>query len=70
MTLLELQKLLGETITQIHNSDESTKGFKLITEKAEFEAKIAKQIINASDVILRTDKMCNRNDRINQIIGG
>lgn len=69
MTLLELQELLGETIKEIHKSDESTKGFKLLTEKAEFEAKIAKQIINSADVVLRTDKMCNRNDRINQIIG-
>ena len=64
MTLIELQKVLGETILSLTETD--NEGIDLTKKaRAEYIAKIAKQMINNADVILRTDKMCNENARIN-----
>ena len=69
MTLIELQKILGDTINSLATSENDTIEMQTAKERAEFIAKIAKQMINNADVILRTDKLCNGNERINKIVG-
>ena len=69
MTLLRLNEILGDGIEAIIDKDASPKDHQKAIENAEYIAKLAKQIINNADVILRTDKICNRNDRANSIIG-
>ena len=70
MTLIELQKILGDTIQDLAIGDNGSEGMEHTKKaKAEYIAKIAKQMINNADVILRTDKMCNTNERINKIVG-
>lgn len=69
MTLIELQKILGDTINSLATSENDTNEMQTAKERAEFIAKIAKQMINNADVILRTDKLCNGNERINKIVG-
>ena len=69
MTLIELQKILGDTIQSLTKSDNDPEGMETAKTRAEYIAKIAKQMINNADVILRTDKMCNENARINKIVG-
>lgn len=70
MTLIELQKILGERIIAETNNKNLT-----LEQRAEENkitdniTRIAKQMINNADVILRTDKLCNRNDRTNYIVG-
>ena len=71
MTLIELQKVLGDTILALSTS-EGAPGEGLdpaLKTRAEYIAKIAKQMINNADVVLRTDKMCNENSRVNKIVG-
>ena len=68
MTHIELQKILGDTIKSItdsKNNAERTKAY----QDAEHIAKIAKQMINNADVVLRTDKLCGSTARINNLIG-
>ena len=65
MTLVELQKVLGDRIA-IHNdmamdSEERKKE----TETSDIIARIAKQMINNADVILRAEKMINDNGLTN-----
>lgn len=69
MTLMELQNILGETLKEIHDAKGGSRDATHAFEKAEYEAKIAKQLINNADVILRTDKLCNKNNRIDEIVG-
>lgn len=57
MTLIELQKVLGDRIA-IHNdmamdSEEREKE----NEKSDIIARLAKQMINNADIVLRTDKL-------------
>ena len=56
MTLLELQKVLGERISVLQEdmtSEERTEEIKT----SDIIARLSKQMINNADVILRTDKM-------------
>lgn len=69
MNLIELQNLLGETLKEVHSAEGGTKAFQYTMEKAEYEAKIAKQLINNADVVLRSDKLTGRNDRIDILVG-
>lgn len=69
MTLLEMQKILGEILVEIQNKDLSPEARALVIEKAQNSAKIAKQMINSADIILRSDKLCARSDRINRVVG-
>ena len=70
MTLIELQKILGDTIRELASDENESEGMEPAKKaRAEYIAKIAKQMINNADVILRTDKMCNTNERINKIVG-
>jgi hypothetical protein len=63
MTLLELQKILGETI-------EAVKDGTADTDKAKSIASLAKQMINNADIVLRTDKFVNnKGQRIDDMVG-
>ncbi len=69
MTIKDLNVILGETLAELHTSTAGTKEFEAAVTRAEYETKIAKQMINAADVTLRTDKLTNRNDRIDAMVG-
>ncbi len=57
MDLLELQKILGNQISSILDLDDrSSEKFQTEMEKSYMISKLAKQMINNADVILRTDK--------------
>ena len=63
MTLLELQKILGETM-------EAVKDGTADTDKAKSIASLAKQMINNADIVLRTDKFVNnKGQRIDDMVG-
>lgn len=68
MTMKELQAILGNVLNQLMKEG-NDRYRKEVQERAEFVAKIAKQMVNNADVVLRADKLCNRNDRINALIG-
>ena len=57
MKLLELQKVLGERIELAKDTKLSDEQRKLETERSEIIVRLAKQMINNADVILRTDKL-------------
>ena len=65
MTLIELQKILGDEINAIATGENVEQE----KTRAEYIAKLAKQMINNADVILRTDKLGNSHERINKIVG-
>lgn len=74
MTLLELQDVLGERINiskNMHGMDEETR--KKENETSELIARLAKQMINNADVILRTDKLIAegklQNSTIKKVVG-
>lgn len=73
MTLLELQKVLGDRIA-IHNDlamgeEERRKE----NETSDIIARLAKQMINNADVVLRTDKLVSegklQNTTITKMVG-
>lgn len=57
MKLIELQEILGQGIKDITNKESSPREHEKALENAEYIAKLAKQMINNADVILRTDKL-------------
>lgn len=57
MDLLELQNVLGSYISNIDNENLSESERKNITERADVIARLAKQMINNADVVLRTEKL-------------
>lgn len=57
MTLLELQKVLGERIEIANDMAMGEEERKKENEKSEIIARLAKQMINNADVVLRTDKL-------------
>lgn len=63
MTMIELQKVLGETIDAVKDGSADTDQAKTI-------AALAKQMINTCDVILRADKFVkNGGNRIDNAVG-
>ena len=68
-TLMGMQDILFETLNEVHNAEGGTKAFHYTMEKAEYEAKIAKQLINNADVILRADKLVGKGERIDSMVG-
>jgi hypothetical protein len=63
MTIIELQKILGETI-------EAVKDGSADTDQAKTIAALAKQMINSGDLILRADKFVkNGGKRIDKAVG-
>lgn len=70
MTLVELQKVLGDRIA-VHNDlamgeEERAKEI----EKSDIIARLAKQMINNADVVLRTDKLISEGKLENATIKG
>ena len=57
MTLMELQKILGERIELTNSMDVTCEEAKNENEKSDMIARLAKQMINNADVVLRTDKL-------------
>lgn len=63
MTLMELQNILGEQLQKVVDGQADV-------DEARAVASLAKQMINNSDVILRTDKFAANNGvRINKVVG-
>ena len=69
MNMLQLQDRLGTMIEKIMDEETSPKQHSKDLESAEYVAKIAKQMINNADVVLRTDKLCNKTERIDKVVG-
>lgn len=75
MTLIELQDVLGERIEIISSINDMTdESQKLEMEKADMVSRLANQMINNADVILRTDKLIsegklNKAAAMHKIIG-
>lgn len=61
MTLLELQKILGERIALTNDMAMGDDERKKENEKSDMIARLAKQMINNADVVLRTDKLISEN---------
>lgn len=57
MTLIELQAHLGRTMNKLMDDSLESTEKRDAYERADFVAKIAKQMINNADVILRADKL-------------
>lgn len=57
MTLVELQNVLGECIKQVRDDTVSDEERTKRHEQCEVVARLAKQMINNADVILRTNKL-------------
>lgn len=57
MKLVELQKVLGNTIRNLSDVSKSVDEKAEIYKQAEMIAKVAKQMINNADVVLRVQKL-------------
>ena len=57
MTLMELQKILGERILIVSNTEMSMDERKKEAELSQTISSLAKQMINNADVVLRTEKL-------------
>lgn len=74
MTLYELQKILGERIELTNKMDMSNEEAKKQNEKSDMIARLAKQMINNADVVLRTDKLIsegklNKESTVSKMVG-
>lgn len=73
MTLVELQKVLGDRVTIALDSNFTEEESAKENEKSEIIARMAKQMINNADIILRTDKLRAEgkltNSAITKIVG-
>ena len=57
MTLIELQSILGERIKVATDESISPEDMVGENEKSDIIARLAKQMINNADIVLRTDKL-------------
>ena len=79
MTLIELQEVLGDNIKAVqdvrtNNRDVDPEEVKHIYGKAEAIARLAKQMINNADVVLRKDKLqaegkIGKDNAISRLVG-
>ncbi len=69
MTLKTIFDLLGETIAELHATAYNDKNYDAVLKKAEYESKVAKQMVNIADITLRTDKMSGKTKRIDKVVG-
>ena len=79
MTLLELQGILGENIKAVHDMKVSGKEadpeeMKAVYGRAEAIARLAKQMVDNADVVLRKDKLqaegkIGKDDAISKLVG-
>ena len=74
MTVFDLQKVLGERIEIANDMAMTEEERKVENEKSDMIARLAKQMINNADVILRTDKLIaeckiSKNSSISRVVG-
>ena len=73
MTLMELQNILGERIAITNDLAMGEEERKKENEKSDMIARLAKQMINNADVILRTDKLISegklKESTIEKVVG-
>ena len=73
MTLIELQKILGERISIAIDPNISMEDRKKETELSQTISSLAKQMINNADIVLRTNKLVAegtlKNSTIEKMIG-
>lgn len=69
MTMVELQSVLSKALTDVMDTESTPEEQTKALARAEAASRIAKQMINNADVVLRTDKLTNRHDRIDQVVG-
>lgn len=69
MTLMELQETLGRQMKAIDEAVGGTKDFQYVMEKAEHMAKMAKQMNNTADNIIRISKHDGNTGRETKIAG-
>lgn len=73
MTLFDLQKVLGERIEITNDMAMTEEERKVENEKSDIIARLAKQMINNADVILRTDKLVSegklKQSTITKVVG-
>jgi hypothetical protein len=74
MTLIELQKILGERILIATNKDMDIVKRKEETELSQTISSLAKQMINNADIVLRTNKLVAegrlKESAIEKLVGG
>ncbi len=74
MTLVELQRILGERIRIATDKSLSVEERKVEAEISQTISSLAKQMINNADVVLRTDKLVAEgkltNSNIQKLVGG
>ena len=61
MTLVELQKVLGDRINVTLNKELTTEQREIENAQSAFICELAKQMINNGDLILRTEKLASMN---------
>lgn len=69
ITLIEMQEILGTQIKKVTDEELTNEERALVFEQAVYTAKLAKQIINNADIVLRADKLSARHDRIDRVVG-
>ena len=69
MTMLKLQDVLSKVLESIVDESVTNEDHQKAVVNAEYTAKLAKQMINNADIILRTDKLADRHDRIDRVVG-
>mgnify|MGYP003571332273 FL=1 len=79
MTLIELQGILGENIKAVHDmkisgAEADPEEVKRVYGRAEAIARLAKQMVNNADVVLRKDKLqadgkIGKDDAISKLVG-
>lgn len=69
MTMVELQEALGVALQDVLDDSKTETQHAKALAKAEAAARIAKQMINNADVILRADKLAGRHERIDKVVG-
>ena len=73
MTLLELQKILGERINIAMDENMKPQDRLKANQQSEIISKLAKQMINNADVVLRTNKLQDegkvKNSQIIKMVG-
>lgn len=70
MTLMELQQILGERIEITNDLAMDEEEREKENQKSEMIVKIAKQMINNADVILRTEKLqADTGSTISKVVG-
>ena len=69
MTMVELQGVLAKALEDVMDDRRPAEEHAKALATAEAAARIAKQMINNADVVLRTDKLTNRHDRIDTVVG-